>query len=144
NYANASDIATLFASVTAGGEQRGSITVDDRTNSIIALETQERLSELRRIVTQLDIPVRQVMIEARIVEANVGFDKALGVRWGGNVNLGSRFNAYGKDQNIGITDDPIMSRNPATGEYDVETFRNPGNIFGNPTMPFNTPFVDMA
>src|SRR5690606_22824730 len=69
NYAKASDIATLFASVTAGSEQRGSITVDDRTNSIIALETQDRLDELRRIVTQLDIPVRQVMIEARIVEA---------------------------------------------------------------------------
>src|SRR5690554_1262550 len=56
NYAKASDIATLFASVTAGeGEQRGSITVDDRTNSIIALETQAKLDELRRIVTQLEI-----------------------------------------------------------------------------------------
>src|SRR5690606_29604426 len=87
NYAKASDVAPLLASVTAGSEQRGSITVDDRTNSIIALETQDRLDELRRIVTQLDIPVRQVMIEARIVEANVGFDKALVVRWGGNVNL---------------------------------------------------------
>jgi len=147
NYAKASDIATLFASVTSGdGEQRGSITVDDRTNSIIALETQAKLDELRRIVTQLDIPVRQVMIEARIVEANVGFDKALGVRWGGNVNLGRRFNAYGNDgnSNIGITDDPIMSQNPVTGEYDVENYRNPGGIFGNPTIPFNTPFVDMG
>src|SRR5690554_681393 len=135
NYAKAADIATLFASVTASeGEQRGSITVDDRTNSIIALETQAKLDELRRIVTQLDIPVRQVMIEARIVEANVGFDKALGVRWGGNVNLGRRFNAYGKDDNIGITDDPIMSQNPVTGEYDVENYRNPGGIFGNPTI----------
>ena len=104
NYAKASDIAALFASVTAGSEQRGSITVDDRTNSIIALETQDRLDELRRIVTQLDIPVRQVMIEARIVEANVGFDKALGVRWGGNVNLGSCFNTYG-----GSRDNPSES-----------------------------------
>ena len=146
NYAKASDIATLFASVTGGGEQRGSITVDDRTNSIIALETQDRLDELRRIVTQLDIPVRQVMIEARIVEANVGFDKALGVRWGGNVRLGSRFNTYGGtgDSGIDITDDPILSRNPETGEYDVENFRNPGGIFGNTVLPFNTPFVDMG
>ena len=146
NYAKASDIATLFASVTGGGEQRGSITVDDRTNSIIALETQDRLDELRRIVTQLDIPVRQVMIEARIVEANVGFDKALGVRWGGNVRLGSRFNTYGGtgDSGIDITDDPILSRNPETGAYDVENFRNPGGIFGNTVLPFNTPFVDMG
>lgn len=95
NYARAADIARLFASVTGGDQQRGSITVDDRTNSIIALETQDRLDELRRIVTQLDIPVRQVMIEARIVEANVGFDRALGVRWGGNINAGSRFDING-------------------------------------------------
>ena len=146
NYAKASDMAALFASVTSGSEQRGSITVDDRTNSIIAFETQERLDELRRIVTQLDIPVRQVMIEARIVEANVGFDKALGVRWGGNVKLGSRFNTFGGTGSggIGITDDPVMSRNPETGAYDVEGFRNPGGIFGNTVLPFNTPFVDMG
>ena len=114
NYAKASDIAALFASVTAGSEQRGSITVDDRTNSIIALETQDRLDELRRIVTQLDIPVRQVMIEARIVEANVGFDKALGVRWGGNVNLGNRFNAFGQNgtNHMGVAPDPNAQGKP--------------------------------
>jgi type IV pilus assembly protein PilQ len=89
NYAKAADIAKLFQSVTsgdpsaAGADERGSITVDDRTNSIIAYQTQDKLEELRRIVTQLDIPVRQVMIEARIVEANVDYDKALGVNWRG-------------------------------------------------------------
>ena len=85
NYAKAADIARLFQSVTNNGgvaEERGSIAVDDRTNNIIAYQTQERLDELRRIVAQLDIPVRQVMIEARIVEANVDYDKSLGVRWG--------------------------------------------------------------
>ena len=89
NYAKAADIAKLFQSVTsgdpsaAGADERGSITVDDRTNSIIAYQTEDKLDELRRIVTQLDIPVRQVMIEARIVEANVDYDKALGVNWRG-------------------------------------------------------------
>lgn len=89
NYAKAADIAKLFQSVTnadAKTDERGSITVDDRTNNIIAYQTQDRLDELRRIVSQLDIPVRQVMIEARIVEANVGYDKALGVQWGGSTN----------------------------------------------------------
>ena len=143
NYAKASDIATLFASVTAGeGEQRGSITVDDRTNSIIALETQAKLDELRRIVTQLDIPVRQVMIEARIVEANVGFDKALGVRWGGNVNLGSRFNAYGKDGNMGVAEDPYAQGSP--GDEDFVPSRNTAGFIGIPEIPLNTPFVDMG
>ncbi|HEX8596556.1 MAG TPA: type IV pilus secretin PilQ [Pseudomonas sp.] len=92
NYAKAADIAKLFHSVTnaeAKLDERGSITVDDRTNNIIAYQTQERLDELRRIVSQLDIPVRQVMIEARIVEATVGYDKALGVRWGGSSTSGN-------------------------------------------------------
>ncbi len=87
NYAKASQIAALFQSVTSGQDSadRGSVTVDDRTNSIIAYQTQERLDELRRVVAQLDIPVRQVMIEARIVEADVNYDKELGVRWGGSM-----------------------------------------------------------
>ena len=104
NYAKAADIAKLFQSVTRGENvetERGSITVDERTNNIIAYQTQDRLDELRRIVTQLDIPVRQVMIEARIVEASVGYDKALGVRWGGSTNLRGKHNwtAYGLDNN---------------------------------------------
>lgn len=92
NYAKASDLAKLFQSVTdveGATEERGSVAVDDRTNNIIAYQTQERLDELRRIVAQLDIPVRQVMIEARIVEANVDYDKSLGVRWGGRLNRGN-------------------------------------------------------
>ena len=89
NYAKAADIASLFQSVAGAqfdADQRGSITVDDRTNNIIAFQTRDQLDELRRIVAQLDIPVRQVMIEARIVEANVDYDKSLGVRWGGAVS----------------------------------------------------------
>lgn len=145
NYAKAADIATLFASVTAGdGEQRGSVTVDDRTNSIIALETQTKIDELRRIVTQLDIPVRQVMIEARIVEANVGFDKSLGVRWGGNVNMGKRFNAYGKDGNMGIADDPYPTTVTNPDGSTTEVSRNTGGFIGIPKIPLNTPFVDMG
>ncbi len=128
NYAKAADIAKLFQSVTgsavdgaagvgvaSGSESRGSIAVDDRTNSIIAHQTQDRLDELRRIVTQLDVAVRQVMIEARIVEADVGYDKSLGVRWGGSTNLSgnSKWTTYGNDDkgdergNLGGADTPI-------------------------------------
>lgn len=125
NYAKASDMAKLFQSVTGaegGADDRGSITVDDRTNSIIAYQTQERLDELRRIVTQLDIPVRQVMIEARIVEANVGYDKALGVNWrgarvgDGNLVLGGsggdRTDAPGYGQNAGV-----QNPEPSVGNF---------------------------
>lgn len=136
NYAKASDIAKLFQSVTAvdgQSDERGSISVDDRTNNIIAYQTQERLDELRRIVAQLDIPVRQVMIEARIVEANVNYDKALGVRWGGNL-VNDRWSAYGKDGARAFDDDGIL-RPPGTktiGNYKLEEGTAP------------VPFVDMG
>ena len=127
NYAKASDMAKLFQSVTSAedaGDDRGSITVDDRTNSIIAYQTQERLDELRRIVAQLDIPVRQVMIEARIVEANVDFSKSLGVRWGGNARK-SNVELFGRGQRMTVEEG-------AEGEGDTIE------------IPFNTPFVDMG
>ncbi len=99
NYAKASQIAALFQSVASvQNDERGSVTVDDRTNSIIAYQTQKQLDELRRIVAQLDIPVRQVMIEARIVEVNVDYSKNLGVRWGGSASTGSgNWTVAGKD-----------------------------------------------
>lgn len=146
NYAKASDIAKLFQSVTSGeeqGEERGSVTVDDRTNSIIAYQTQEKLEELRRIVTQLDVPVRQVMIEARIVEASVGYDKSLGVRWGGNLNIGSsNWNMWGKDGQMGIVDDPYANGKP--GDDDYVPSRVSGGFEGIPEVPVNTPFVDLG
>ncbi len=102
NYAKAADIAKLFQSVTSAeskADERGSITVDERTNNIIAYQTQDRLDELRRIVSQLDIPVRQVMIEARIVEANVDYDKQIGVRWGGRTDRSRKWSVGGLDDN---------------------------------------------
>ncbi|MBJ2258406.1 type IV pilus secretin PilQ [Pseudomonas psychrophila] len=98
NYAKAADIAKLFQSVTGaqpGNDGQGTVTVDERTNNIIAFESGERLDELRRIVAQLDVPVRQVMIEARIVEAGVDFEKSLGVRWGGTLRNEGRWSAGG-------------------------------------------------
>jgi type IV pilus assembly protein PilQ len=109
NYAKASDMAKLFQSVTSAegrADERGSITVDDRTNSIIAYQTQDRLDELRRIVAQLDIPVRQVMVEARIVEANVDYDKALGVEWRG-VSVGDNNFIVGGTNSLVKDSDPL-------------------------------------
>lgn len=140
NYAKATDMAKLFQSVTSadGGvpDDRGSITVDERTNSIIAYQTQERLDELRRIVAQLDVAVRQVMIEARIVEANVNYSKALGVRWGGTLgNAGSRWRSYGKDGNLGIEEDGTGNCGPFAG-----TCSRPTTEDNNSPVPF----VDMG
>lgn len=131
NYAKASDIAKLFQSVTGAGgapgaggaDNRGSITVDDRTNAIIAYQTQDRLDELRRIVAQLDIPVRQVMIEARIVEASVDYSKSLGVRWGGAFTFGN-WASWGKDGNIGVGGSNGTSCGPFTGGCTLPTTNN--------------------
>ncbi|AWM80690.1 type IV pilus secretin PilQ [Gammaproteobacteria bacterium ESL0073] len=88
-----SGAGTYSANMTMN--DRGSLTVDKRTNTILAYQTEERLQELRRIVAQLDKPVRQVMIETRIVEANVTFAKSLGVRWAADLGRTSNFHSYG-------------------------------------------------
>ncbi|WP_111642682.1 type IV pilus secretin PilQ [Marinimicrobium alkaliphilum] len=63
--------------------ERGSAVVDERTNSIILTDTAERIENFRRMVDQIDIPIRQVMIEARVVIANTDFRREMGIRWGG-------------------------------------------------------------
>jgi len=60
------------------------VLVDERTNAIIVSDTAPRLARLKTLLDQLDIPVRQVLIEARIVTANTNFTNELGIRWGGS------------------------------------------------------------
>ncbi|QXI33534.1 type IV pilus secretin PilQ [Pseudomonas promysalinigenes] len=85
HHAKASDLAELLLATLADDgilTGRGSLSVDTRTNTLVAHQPAERLAELRQLVAQLDVPVQQVEIEARIVEANVDYEKGLGVRWG--------------------------------------------------------------
>lgn len=85
HHANASELAELLLASLAdesGFAVRGSVGVDARTNTLVVVQPPGRLAELRELVTRLDVPVRQVMIEARIVEAGVDYEKVLGVRWG--------------------------------------------------------------
>jgi len=89
SYASAMELFELFSNASSeSGDQsmlspRGSVIVDERTNSIILTDTADRLNEFRRVIAQLDVPVRQVLIEARIVTANANFSEQLGIRWGG-------------------------------------------------------------
>lgn len=83
NYAKASEIATLLKSgENSQLSERGRISVDDRTNTLLVLETRSKLEEIRKLIARLDIPVRQVLIETRIVVANDDFSKDLGARYG--------------------------------------------------------------
>jgi type IV pilus assembly protein PilQ len=91
NYAKASDIAKLIKPTTASGgagtvnsvlSARGSVTVDDRTNTLLLQDTADRLADVRRMVATLDIAVKQVQIETRIVIVTNDFSRDLGVRFG--------------------------------------------------------------
>jgi type IV pilus assembly protein PilQ len=108
NYAKASEIAALLKSIkavspttgqaaspfstTSYGEvktdsnsllsKRGQVTVDTRTNSILIQDTATKIAEVRKLIAQLDQPVRQVLIESRLVEATDTFAKSLGARFG--------------------------------------------------------------
>ncbi len=84
NYAKAADIAALLHGGTGTGgsgsvlSARGSVSVDDRTNTLLLQETSSRIADVRRLVATLDIPVKQVLIEARVVIVNDDFQRDLG------------------------------------------------------------------
>ena len=83
NYAKAADMAALIK--TQSGSllsTRGSVAVDERTNTLLLQDTADRLGDIRRLVATLDIPVRQVLIESRIVIVNDDFERDLGARVG--------------------------------------------------------------
>jgi type IV pilus assembly protein PilQ len=99
NYAKAADLAALLKSAENRLlSERGQVTVDERTNTLLIQDTAAKLEDIRRMVLRLDVPVRQVMIESRIVIANNDFARDLGVRfgWSGSRDLGS-----GNQVNIG-------------------------------------------
>lgn len=93
-YANADEIVSLFEAGSEDGgsliSPRGSVIVDKRTNSLIVTETSSKLTEIRELIDRVDIPIRQVMIESRIVIARSDLNKELGIAWGGGyLNRGS-------------------------------------------------------
>jgi type IV pilus assembly protein PilQ len=84
NYAKASDIARLVKSAGGGSllSERGNVAVDERTNTLLVQDTADNLTAIRAMVATLDIPVRQVLIESRIVIVADDFSRDLGVRAG--------------------------------------------------------------
>ena len=112
NYARANDIAALLKSAdNTLLSDRGNVTVDERTNNLLVQDTALKLNEVRRLVERLDIPVKQVLIESRIVIANDDFSKSLGVRFG----------ISNKDANTLITD-------PTSSDRDFDAIA--GNLEG--------------
>lgn len=84
-YADAAAMANLLGGDGAIVSERGRVLVDPRTNSLIVTDSAAHLAGLRGMIEHLDVPVRQVQIEARIVNANANFSEELGIRLGGAV-----------------------------------------------------------
>ncbi len=83
NYARASDLASLIRHDDGRlMSDRGNVAVDDRTNTLLIQDTDEALEDIRELVNRLDIPVRQVLIESRIITATSDFSRELGSRFG--------------------------------------------------------------
>ena len=141
NYQKAADVRALLASPGQSVlSKRGSATVDVRTNQLFVQDTPARLDEVRKLVAKIDIPVRQVLIEARIVEAVDNFSKNLGAKIGFN-------NASGFDRlNIGgnqVGGANIITAGSLNGTTQLGT-RAGAQVLGTPTfgtdsLSFNSP-----
>jgi type IV pilus assembly protein PilQ len=114
---------------------RGSAVVDARTNTLIIRETAKRLEEMKKLILKLDVPVRQVMIESRIVIANNDFARELGVRFGvakeASIGSNTGVGLGGKWAPVSGGGDPtINTRKPTDLLVDLATSGNPYGALG--------------
>ena len=125
SYAKADDLKKLLSDKDQKIlSKRGSATVDERTNTLFVQDTGARLEEARRLIQQLDVPVRQVMIEARIVIADDKWGRQLGARFGTQSAFGSGNRNYGVSGSLTASVSPL-SNNPLSRGSAVLT--QPGN-----------------
>lgn len=143
NYAKASDIASQITGAGAAGgnatgasilSRRGSVIAEPRTNQLFVTDIPSRLSKIQELIARLDIPIRQVLIEARIVEADDRFGRSIGVRLGGSDLRGVRGGDAGYSLGGG-------NRIAFGGSYDAvsSTTREAENVLDT----INTSFVNL-
>ena len=121
NYAKAEDLANLIsAEENSLLTERGNVAIDTRTNTLIVQDVASSLESIRRLITTLDIPVRQVLIESRIVNASEDFSKDLGVRFGFSKDTNRGRNRTGDSfATIGGTNTGFLEIPPGTA-YTIE------------------------
>lgn len=143
-YADAAEIFKLFESKGGQGNstqsllsERGSVLIDERTNSIVITETDEKIQLFRDLVKHIDVPKRQVSIEARIVKATSGFREDLGVMWGMDLNQSDIFttgsinnllganNANGRGDYIKLDDLDVISTPTGADSLSVDLRAKP-------------------
>jgi type IV pilus assembly protein PilQ len=132
SYAKAEDLRKLLADKDQRIlSKRGSASIDERTNTIFVQDSGGRLEEVRRLITQLDVPVRQVLIEARIVIADDKWGRQLGARFGTQSAFSS--NNY----NFGVSGSAMDTVNPLDNN---PVSRGSSSLTYNQGLPQNTFF----
>lgn len=128
NYA---DIATISGQFAGLKTERGVISQDTRTNKVIVKDIPQALDDMRKLLQQLDVPEKQVMIEARIVEATSTFTRSLGVNWGIHYRDGSA--SFAGINSVDTTFGGAVSTVPATSGAGSTTGTATGISFGSLT-----------
>lgn len=129
NYQKAQDVQTLLTSPNQKVlSKRGSAVVDARTNTVFVQDVPTRLEEVRKLIAQIDVPVRQVMIEARIVEASDQFSKNLGAKLGFNTATA------GGDPLLGVGRFTVGGQLGTTGQLTTSSPINPGSTAPSPLV----------
>jgi type IV pilus assembly protein PilQ len=131
SYANADELATLIQAASESEQgllsERGFVSVDQRTNTLLVSDTADRIEEVRGLVAELDRPVRQVLIESRIVIARSDFNYELGVRFGVSASRedgrGNVFSTSGSSAALdGMNNLAMINRRNGTGSSLPTTF----------------------
>ncbi|MGP5062195.1 type IV pilus secretin PilQ [Psychrobacter celer] len=145
SYAKAQDVLTLISqgSGSSGGSSnrvddnnsllsnRGTVTVDERTNTLIVKDVADSIENIHKLISKIDIPVRQVMIEARIVSATDSFSKEIGVRWG----VLSNGAANNRNLLVGGSNQTLWDLK----DFDVETTTVNGQTVSYPSYDITSP-----
>lgn len=149
SYAKAQDVLTLISQgsgASSGGNSgianrvddnntllsnRGTVTVDERTNTLIIKDVAKSIENIHKLISKIDIPVRQVMIEARIVSATDSFSKEIGVRWG----ILSNGAANNRNLLVGGSNQTLWDLK----DFDVETTTVNGQTVSYPSYDITRP-----
>jgi type IV pilus assembly protein PilQ len=88
NYTTAEDLSVKVKPILS---PRGSVSVDERTNTLIVKDIAKKIKDVKSLVAKLDTPTPEVLIESRIVEANKDFTREIGIKWGARYNAGPQY-----------------------------------------------------
>ena len=132
NYTTAQDLSVKIKPMLSS---RGTVTVDDRTNTLIVKDIRKKITDIKKLVKNLDTPTPEVLIESRIVEASKEFTREVGIKWGANYNAGPQYgnapsNNFPNQMNV---------RGGANGQAGAQT----GGTTGGPTAGGVLPMVNL-